>query len=132
MRSRRDFLGQLWAWAGAGLAASSGIVLFRGLRSAAPPAREIVLDAASVARAAVSGGGAVGELWLAGTPDAPVAFSLTCTHLGCRVAGAEGGFACPCHGSRFDAAGAPVSGPARASLRRVPLSRRGDVWIARL
>jgi isorenieratene synthase len=130
--SRRDFLGQLWAWAGAGLAASSGVVLFRGLRSAGPPAREIVLDTASVARAAASGGAAVGELWLSGTSDTPAALSLTCTHLGCRVAGAADGFACPCHGSRFDAGGAPVSGPARAALRRVPLSRRGDAWIARL
>ena len=132
MSSRRDFLGQLWAWAGAGLAASSGVVLFRGLRSAAPQEREVVLDTSSVARAVASGGAAVGELWLTGTPDAPAAFSLACTHLGCRVASVAGGFACPCHGSRFDAEGAPVSGPARAALRRVPLARRGDAWIARL
>ena len=132
MSSRRDFLGQLWVWAGASLAASSGVVLFRGLRSARTPVREVALDTASVARASVSGGAAIGDLWLAGTPDAPVALSLVCTHLGCHVAAAPGGFACPCHGSRFDAAGAPVSGPARAALRRVPLARRGDSWIARL
>jgi cytochrome b6-f complex iron-sulfur subunit len=130
--SRRDFLGSLWAWAGSALAALGGVVLFRASKSAAPPVREVTLDAASVARAAASGGAAVGDLWLAGTPEAPVALSLACTHLGCRVAAAPGGFACPCHGSRFDAGGAPVSGPARASLRRVPLDRRGDSWIARL
>ncbi len=132
MSSRRDFLGRLWVGAGAALAGASGVVLFRALRSAAPPVREIALDAAVVARAAASGGAAVGELWLSGTRESPVAFSLACTHLGCRVAGAPGGFACPCHGSRFDSAGSPVSGPARAALRRVPLSRRGDAWIARL
>ena len=132
MSSRRDFLGQLWAWTGAALAAASGFVLFRALRSAAPPVREVALDAAAVARAVASGGAAVGEIFVAGTAEAPVAVSLACTHLGCRVAGAPGGFACPCHGSRFDAAGAPVAGPARAALARVPLVKRGESWIARL
>ena len=132
MSSRRDFLGRLWAWAGAGLAGVSGLVLLRALRSAAPPVQEVTLDAASVARALSVGGAVVGTLFVAGDPAAPVALSLACTHLGCRVAAAPGGFACPCHGSRFDVAGAPVAGPARAALRRVPLARRGDAWIARL
>lgn len=42
---------------------------------------------------------------------------LTCTHLGCRVAATENGFVCPCHGSRFDARGEVVSGPAKRPLR---------------
>jgi len=130
--SRRDFLGQLWVWTGAALATASGLVLFRALRSAAPPVREVALDAAAVARAVASGGAAVGEIFVTGTAEAPVAVSLACTHLGCRVAGAPGGFACPCHGSRYDAAGAPVAGPARAALARVPLVKRGESWIARL
>ncbi len=132
MSSRRDFLGALWTWTGAALAGATGFTFFRALRAAAPPVREIALDAPAVARAAASGGAAVGEIFVAGTPDAPVAVSLTCTHLGCRVAIAPGGFACPCHGSRFDAAGAPIAGPARAALARVPLVRRGESWIARL
>lgn len=132
MSSRRDFLGTLWAWTGGALAAASGLVLFRALRSAAPSVREVALDEASVARALASGGAVVGDLFVSGPPDAPVALSLACTHLGCRVAAAPGGFACPCHGSRFDPGGAPAAGPARASLRRVPLERRADAWIARL
>ncbi|HEY3351350.1 MAG TPA: Rieske 2Fe-2S domain-containing protein [Thermoanaerobaculia bacterium] len=132
MSSRRDFLGQLWVWTGAALAAASGFVFLRALRSAAPPVREVALDAASVARAAASGGAAVGEMWVTGTAEAPVALSLACTHLGCRVAGAPGGFACPCHGSRFDPAGGRAAGPARAALARVPLVKRGESWIARL
>jgi nitrite reductase/ring-hydroxylating ferredoxin subunit len=130
--SRRDFLGALWTWAGAGLAASGGLGLFRALRSAAPPVREIALDGAAVSRAVASGGEVVGGLFVEGRAGAPVALSLACTHLGCRVAPAPGGFACPCHGSRFDAAGRPVAGPARAALRREPLARRGDSWIVRL
>ena len=132
MSSRRDFLGRLWTWTGGALAAASVLVLFRALRSAAPPVREAALDAAAVSRAVASGGAVVGELFVIGSAEAPVALSLACTHLGCRVAGAPGGFACPCHGSRFDAAGGPVAGPARSALARVPLARRGDMWIARL
>ena len=132
MSSRRDFLGTLWTWAGAALAAASGFVLFRALRSAAPPVREVALDAVAVARAVASGGAAVGEIFVTGTAEAPVALSLACTHLGCRVASAPGGFVCPCHGSRFDAAGTPVAGPARATLVHVPLVKRGKLWIARL
>jgi len=130
--SRRDFLGGLWAWTGRAVAAASGFVLFRVLRSAAPQVREVALDATAVARAAAAGGAAIGDLFVTGSAEAPVALSLACTHLGCRVAGMPGGFACPCHGSRFDAAGGPIAGPARAALRRVPLARRGDAWIARL
>jgi isorenieratene synthase len=130
--SRRDFLGRLWTWTGGALAAASVLVLFRALRSAAPPVREAALDAAAVSRAVASGGAVVGELFVIGSAEAPVALSLACTHLGCRVASAPGGFACPCHGSRFDAAGGPVAGPARSALARVPLARRGDTWIARL
>ena len=130
--SRRDFLGALWTWTGRALAVASGFVLFRALKSDAPSVREVALDAAAVARAVASGGAAVGETFVTGTAEAPVALSLACTHLGCRVAGAPGGFACPCHGSRYDAAGGPVSGPARSGLARAPLERRGDTWIARL
>lgn len=132
MSSRRDFLGGLWTWTGCALAVASGFVLFRALRSAAPPLREVALDAAAVARAAASGGAVVGELFVAGSAESPVGLSLACTHLGCRVTFAPGGFACPCHGSRFDAAGGPMAGPARSALARVPLARRGDTWIARL
>jgi Rieske Fe-S protein len=54
------------------------------------------------------------------------ALSLTCTHLGCRVGATEGGFTCPCHGSRFDRHGAVLQGPAQAPLERVPYARSGD------
>ena len=33
------------------------------------------------------------------------AISSTCTHLGCTVARSKDGFACPCHGSRFNSQG---------------------------
>ena len=60
------------------------------------------------------------------TGDAFTALDLTCTHLGCTVAGTTDGFACPCHGSRFSASGQPRSGPATRALARLSLERRGD------
>ncbi len=133
MSSRRDFLGELWRWAGGALAAASAAVLHRSLRGAAPHPREDVLPGSSVSAATAAGGAAIGELFVAGDAASPTALSLACTHLGCRVAPLPGGgFACPCHGSRYDASGAPVAGPARRPLARVALLRRGSGWVARL
>lgn len=47
------------------------------------------------------------------------AFDLTCTHLGCVVTATSSGFACPCHGSRFDVRGRCHTGPATRSLREL-------------
>lgn len=44
-------------------------------------------------------------------------FSSTCPHLGCRINRAEGReIVCPCHGSRFNARGEVLRGPARRGL----------------
>ncbi len=48
-----------------------------------------------------------------------VAYGLTCTHLGCLVEEDGEGFACPCHGSRFDRDGSVLQGPAKEPLRQL-------------
>ena len=50
------------------------------------------------------------------TGDPVIVFSAICPHLGCRVNAVPNGFACPCHGSRFDLDGSVSAGPAPRSL----------------
>jgi cytochrome b6-f complex iron-sulfur subunit len=40
------------------------------------------------------------------------ALSMVCTHLGCSLEDDAQGFACPCHGSRFNSDGEVTHGPA--------------------
>ncbi len=63
-----------------------------------------------------------------------LAFSAVCTHAGCTVAYEKQAdeFACPCHGSVFNATtGAVVSGPAPSPLPSIPiaLGANGDLYV---
>ncbi len=55
-----------------------------------------------------------------------VALSRICTHAGCDVGISSGGFTCPCHGSRFNSAGAAIQGPAEAALERFHVAVSAD------
>jgi len=62
------------------------------------------------------------QLWVYSDAEGLYAISAVCTHLGCIVASRdEGGYFCPCHGSRFDASGKNVSGPAPKPLAHLEL-----------
>ena len=52
------------------------------------------------------------------------AYDATCTHQGCTVdfVSASVGFACPCHGSRFDPTGRVLNGPAPTDLTAISVS----------
>ena len=65
------------------------------------------------------------------TESGVAAISNTCTHLGCVIQTTETGFDCPCHGSRFDAEGSVLAGPAPRPLAwfRCSLAPSGDVEI---
>ena len=59
------------------------------------------------------------------------AISTTCTHLGCSVAISDTGFACPCHGSRYDQDGNVTGGPAPKALPwfKVILAPNGELEV---
>jgi cytochrome b6-f complex iron-sulfur subunit len=63
--------------------------------------------------------------------DKVAAISTTCTHLGCIVGVSDTGFACPCHGSRFDQDGNVTGGPAPKPLPwyKVSLAPNGELEI---
>lgn len=52
------------------------------------------------------------------------AYSARCPHLGCRIDRVEGRtLVCPCHGSRFDAEGRRLAGPAQHDLASLAVER---------
>jgi len=57
------------------------------------------------------------------------ALSAICTHTGCTVAWTGTGFNCPCHGSKFDAEGKVLQGPAARPLPGVPVRVEGNSVI---
>ena len=59
------------------------------------------------------------------------ALSLVCTHLGCTFEQKDSRFECPCHGSRYDANGNVLRGPAQKSLRvlRVEVNSNGNLIL---
>ncbi|MGB9673511.1 MAG: ubiquinol-cytochrome c reductase iron-sulfur subunit, partial [Anaerolineales bacterium] len=60
------------------------------------------------------------------TPQGFVALSLVCTHLGCTIGPQNSEFVCPCHGSKFDANGKVLHGPAEKPLHRLTVETTGD------
>ena len=133
MSSRRDFLTGAWVAAGAG-AALAGVAAVGKALSGSPETVKAIELSPELLKRAESAGGVVHEgLLVRGPATAPVVLDLTCTHLRCRVAPIEGGgFSCPCHGSRYDAEGRPVSGPAQKTLARPRLTPSGAGYTARL
>ncbi len=57
------------------------------------------------------------QAWLCRDDGGFYAIDARCPHLGCLVRQSENGFACPCHRSRFNAAGERESGSAQRGLR---------------
>ncbi len=55
------------------------------------------------------------------------AVSGRCTHMGCPVGldTTTGGFACPCHGAKYDAQGVPTSGPTKMPLNAMTTAVHG-------
>ena len=72
------------------------------------------------------------RLFLFNSPAGFYTISSVCTHLGCNVRYVAGeGFACPCHGSLYDANGRVTRGPAPQPLAwfGLSLSPRGELVV---
>lgn len=117
--TRRDFL-KLTTTAlltASGLLGLGGLLRFLDYRSEPAPKMEFDLgpaaDYPAGSRTILADVPAV----LLHTPNGFSALSLVCTHLGCTVEQKADGFTCPCHGSRYDEAGAVLRGPAQKPLR---------------
>lgn len=131
--SRRDFLklvrnGFLYL---SGTLATGGLLRFLSYAPTAEQKTEF--DLGSVDKYPLGSRTSIPEIpaLLIHTENGFKALSLTCTHLGCTLEQDQTGFACPCHGSSFDADGNVKRGPAAKALQslRVELSKEGTVWI---
>lgn len=70
----------------------------------------------------------LGAVYLRKAPDGKVScLSSVCPHLGCFVEWEQdkGEFACPCHNSKFDAAGARTGGPAPRGMDPLEVTVEG-------
>ena len=125
---RRDFFKALayYAMAGTGVLAIGGLLSF--LNFEAEPPRQTDYDLGPAADYAVGSRTVAAEVpaLLMRTTDGFVALSLVCTHLGCTVDTESDGFACPCHGSRYDGQGRVVRGPAQRQLQRLRVETDKD------
>jgi cytochrome b6-f complex iron-sulfur subunit len=66
------------------------------------------------------------KAWLFRDETGLYAISAVCTHLGCTVNFAQEQFDCPCHGSRYNAAGYVLRGPATQPLSYLALTVSED------
>jgi cytochrome b6-f complex iron-sulfur subunit len=131
--SRRDFL----KLARDGFLYLSGALAFVGflrfLDYDPNPAQKTQFDLGSATNYPIGSRTALSEIpaLLIHTDSGFSALSLVCTHLGCNLGEDEGGFACPCHGSHFDAEGKVTHGPAAKPLSplRIEISEDNSVIL---
>lgn len=131
-RTRRTLLAGALAFAGVALL--GGSALFRRTRrSASPAAADAPAQPATLTAAAAVPVGGGRQVTDSATGDPAwvlqlqaghfTAYDAICPHQGCTVnfVSASDGFACPCHGSRFDTQGRVLNGPAPRGLTAIPV-----------
>ena len=126
---RRDFLGLSALWS---LFSALGVALAGVLRLPKPavlPGPRRVYKLGDPAQFPV--GSAVKmdaeQLYLFRDQRGFHAISAVCTHLGCIVSHSQQeGFACPCHGSKFNQQGNVIGGPAPTGLPWLEISLSPD------
>ncbi|MBM3774224.1 MAG: Rieske (2Fe-2S) protein [Acidobacteria bacterium] len=128
---RRDLLGLASLWS------TAGALLFGLLGMLRLPKAAVLASPSKKFRVTLPEALASGEAFV--PPGRPVsvfrdaegvyAISSICTHLGCIVKPAQGGFTCPCHGSEFSADGSVTKGPAPLPLSWLKVTASGGQWI---
>jgi len=117
--TRRAFLQLLgWAWA---VPAVIGLKQILDFISYCPPAADPTIIPLGTPQTLPPLPAAIerARIFLMKDDKGYFALDNVCTHLGClvrRSPQSEGGFACRCHGSRFTADGAVITGPATKPL----------------
>ncbi len=116
--SRKDFVGLLGAAACAG---GIGLSIAGSLRALVPSVYPDPSQMFRIGKPSEYAPGAVKHfeeenVLIYRTDEGFYAISKICTHLGCIVNQTDGGFQCPCHGSKFNQVGEVVRGPAPRSL----------------
>ena len=126
--SRRDFLklGTAALLTASGLIGLGGLIRFLDFEPDPAPKTEFDLGLSSNypigSRTVIS---EVPALLIHGQ-NGFTALSLVCTHLGCTVQEKPEGFACPCHGSRYDEKGNVLRGPAQKPLQPLRIESTAD------
>ncbi len=124
-KTRRDFLGLMAAWSAVAAFVMAMIGAFRLPMPSVFPESDSRSKLGKPSQFAVDSTTyfAKKRLWLYRDAAGFHAMSSVCTHLGCIAEKLEDGqFSCPCHGSKFDAGGAVMGGPAPKGLIWVELS----------
>jgi Rieske Fe-S protein len=126
---RRDFLARAAFWTTAGTLAFAAVGILRMPKPGVLPGKSSSIKIGPPGDYPVSPDPVrvPGQnLFIVHDSDGFWAVSAVCTHLGCIVAQAGRGFACPCHGSKFAATGKVVQGPAPSPLAWFELSLGPD------
>ncbi|MBM3808513.1 MAG: ubiquinol-cytochrome c reductase iron-sulfur subunit [Acidimicrobiia bacterium] len=128
---RRDALGllSLWSMATALLFATVGMLRLPKAAVLASPSKKVKVqlpETLADGEPFVPPGRSMAVFRQAGQV---YAISTVCTHLGCIVKASAGGFACPCHGSEFEADGTVRKGPAPRPLDWLEVSTSGGALV---
>jgi len=116
--TRRSFL-----QAATALLAAPGLWLMQSLTQRSESLPESAQTILSVPLMEGNGIRFFGKVIVVRAPEGLHVFESKCTHLGCRINQTEGNeIVCPCHGSRFNARGEVVRGPAARGLRPLNFS----------
>lgn len=121
---RRELLAWMWLLAASAAAIKATDLTYTFVRASRATQQPTRFDAGTVAEFLASGEAPLpfpeGGFWLAQTQEGAAALDGVCTHLDCLLGWDDQShqFICPCHGSRFDATGRHVAGPAPRAMDR--------------